>query len=306
MNDSEIRNLVREGFDLHVHVGPDILPRKYTTRKLIEQEEGRIRGLALKAHSFPTISAINATKAEIETQLLLTGSVTLNYFMGGFNPSAVYASAVLSPDLPIIVSFPTVHAENHLRQNYSAYEIPPEWIKDPGFVPRKKAELKAIRVTDWNGRLFEKCVRVLRMAKRMNCIVATGHISWEEGRALALAALDMDLKVIVTHPYQKDIDMPVEVQKELAEKGAYVEHCYVMYLDRDHKWDYPPDEIADLIRAVGPEQCILSSDTGQMTNPLPSQCLFEFIKLLEKEGIEKEDFTKMIVDNPRSLLGVEN
>ena len=305
MKDSDIRELVRAGFDLHVHVGPDILPRKYTARKLMEEEKGKIRGLGLKAHSFPTISAINATKAEIETDLVMVGSITLNYFMGGFNPSAVYASAVLSPGLPVIVSFPTIHAENHLKKNYSAYEIPPEWVKDPKFVPRKKHELKAIRVTDWNGRIFGKCMRVLDMVKRMNCIVATGHLSWEEARELALVALDMGLKVIVTHPYQKDIDMPVEVQKELTEKGAYVEYCYIMYLDRDHKWDYPPDEIADLIRAVGPEHCILTSDTGQLSNPAPSDCTFQFVKLLQKEGIAKEEFEKMIIENPIALLGLD-
>ena len=55
MKDSDIRELVRAGFDLHVHVGPDILPRKYTARKLMEEEKGKIRGLGLKAHSFPTL-----------------------------------------------------------------------------------------------------------------------------------------------------------------------------------------------------------------------------------------------------------
>ncbi|MFQ5875682.1 MAG: DUF6282 family protein, partial [Dehalococcoidia bacterium] len=302
----KIRELVREAYDLHLHVGPDILPRRYNVRNLIQEEEGKIAGVALKSHSFPTISAIADVKQQREDGLKLIGSITLNYFMGGFNPSAIYASTVMSREFPLIVWFPTVHAWNHLKHNYSEYEIPPEWVKDPLFRPRRKTELKAIRVSDdINNRLFEKCTKVLNMVRRLDCIIATGHLSWPEAEALTIEALDMGCKVILTHPMQKDIDMPLEVQIRLARLGAMVEFCYIMYLDRDDPQDYPLDLMAKYINEIGARHCILSSDAGQRHNPGPSESLRAFAGLLCKEGIALEQLEIMMVRNPRYLIGLE-
>lgn len=304
MRDDEIDNIIQRSYDLHFHIGPDILPRKYNVKQLIQEEQGKIAGIVLKSHSFPTITGIIASE-EKKTAPKLFGSLTMNYFMGGFNPSAIYASSTMSRDYPIIVWFPTIHAENHLRHNYSNYEIPPEWVKDPEFIPRIKTELKAIRVIDWNNILFDKCTRVLKMIKKMNCIIATGHLSWEETEVLATEALKENMKTIITHPNQKDIAMPLRIQKELARKGAYIEHCYIMYLDRDNEDDYPLDEMADKINEVGADHCVLTSDAGQMANPSPSQSLREFVKLLSKEGITKSQFEKMLIRNPEIILGIK-
>ncbi|RKY03322.1 MAG: hypothetical protein DRP55_01645 [Spirochaetes bacterium] len=307
MSENEINEIVKRSIDLHFHIGPDILPRKYVVDELIDEEEGKIAGIVLKSHSFPTITSILSAQKRRKFSLKLFGSITLNYFMGGFNPSAIYASAVMSKDSPIIVWFPTVHAWNHLKYNYSEYEIPLEWIKDEKFRPRLKTEIKAIRATeDINNRLFEKCIKVLKMIKKMNCILATGHLSWQESQALAVEALEMGIKVIITHPNQKDISMPLTVQEELARKGAFIEHCYIMYLDRDNKDDYPLDEMADKINRVGAEHCIISSDAGQIKNPPPSQSLKEFVKLLSKHGITPAQFEKMLVKNPKKLLNLED
>lgn len=304
MKESGIRDLVRESYDLHLHIGSDILPRKYGVAKLIKEEEGKIAGIALKSHSFPTTPAINDALETSSTPLKLFGSITLNYYMGGFNTSAIYASAVMSREHPIIVWFPTVHAWNHLKYNHSEYEIPPEWVKDPNFKPRLKTELKAIRVSDdINNQLYDKCVRVLNTIKKMDSVLATGHLSWPEAQALADRALDMGIKVILTHPLQKDIHMPLRVQKELAQRGAFVEFCYIMYLDRDNEEDYPLDEMVDQITTIGADQCILTSDAGQTKNPSPSECLVEFVKLLSAQGVTISQFEKMLIKNPRRIMG---
>jgi hypothetical protein len=302
IEDGELNRLLQEAYDMHFHVGPDILPRRYNdVDELIREESGRIKGIALKAHSFPTMTAIKASH-ETENDLTLIGSITLNYFMGGFNPSAVYASSIMSKH-PIIVWFPTIHAENHLINNKSEYEIPPEWVKDPSFKPRLKTELKAIRVTNWAGRLIRKAINVLDVIQELGCILATGHVSWQEAEKLAVEALDRGIKVIVTHPMQKDIAMPLEVQQKLADKGAFIEYCYIMYLDRDDQRDYPPEEQARCIREVGVDKCLLTSDSGQLGNPRPSECLRDYVRLLEPYGLGLGDVKSMVVDNPKSLLG---
>jgi len=299
MDDNEVSALIKESYDLHYHIGPDILPRKHTVESLIKEEAGRIKGVVLKSHSIPTIGLINSvTNRHID----LIGSITLNYFMGGFNESAIYASAVMSKDFPVFVWFPTVHAENHLVHNKSDYEIPPEWVKDPNFKPRNKYELKAIKVTDWAGKLIRKAESSLRMMEKMGCIVATGHVSWKEAEKLTLECLERGLKVIVTHPMQRDIAMPLEVQKKLADKGAYIEYCYIMYLDRDHPQDYPIEEQVRCMREIGAEKVVLTSDGGQKRNPGPTESLTQYIKLLSENGLERKDFKQMLAENPKRIL----
>ena len=301
---SEISSIVKDSIDMHYHIGPDVLPRRDTVESLLKNEKGKITGIALKSHAFPTISAINTIEKKSEFPFLI-GSITLNYFMGGFNPSAIYASATMSKGAPIIVWFPTIHAENHLLKNHSQYEIPPEWVRDPKFKPRIQSELKAIKVTDWNSKLFEKCIRVLKAIKENNCILATGHLSWQESYVLAKEALKMGIPTIVTHPMQRDINMPIEIQKELALKGAYIEHCYVMWLDRDHPEDYPLKTIKKDIEEVGYEHCIISSDAGQIKNPSSSECLETYMNLLNKEGISEMALKTMAITNPKKILGMK-
>ena len=77
-----------------------------------------------------------------------------------------------------------------------------------------------------------------------------------------------------------------------------------MYKDRDHEDDYPLDEMTDFIRAVGVGQCILTSDAGQLGNPGASESLVEFIELLAHEGISREEFETMIIENPKRVLGL--
>jgi hypothetical protein len=293
----KVEEIVREGFDLHFHIGPDVLPRKYTVEELLAEEEGKLKGIVLKSHSFPTIQLINGIK---DAGLKLFGSVTLNWFVGGLNPNAVYASAVMSK-LPLFVWLPTLHAENFLAKSESEYEIPPDWSKDPNFVCRKKDEVEGIRVVDQENRLMERVEKVLQAAKRMECILCTGHISWEEAQKVAERVLELEIPAIITHPISKHINMPVEVQKALAEDGVYIEHCFITY----HDGLYRIEDFVQQIKAVGARRCILTSDAGQIGNPGSSESLMKFIELLLQHGITKNEIKKMVVKNPRDILGVE-
>lgn len=306
LTNKEVADLVSNSYDLHFHIGEDILPRRFTVDRLIEEERGKVRGIALKSHAFPAIAGVIAAEKDRSDHVALIGSVTLNYFLGGFNPSAIYAAAVMTHRYPTIVWFPTVHAENHLLKSHSEYEIPPDWVKDPAFKSRPKTELKAIKVVDWAGNLITKARQTLDMMERMGCILGTGHLSWQESEVLAGEALGRGIPVIVTHPMQRDIAMPVEAQQRLARQGAYIEHCYIMYKDRDHEWDYPPEEIVRQIREVGVDRVILTSDAGQIRNGSSSESLIEYVRLLEAHGMTQTELEAMLVRNPMKVLGLND
>lgn len=284
---------VKKFIDLHVHIGPEVLPRRFIVSSLIKKQEGKVRGIALKNHFYPTMPLIKGGK---KSELILIGSVTLNNYLGGLNADAIYASAQLS-ERPIIVWFPTINAENFLRR--STYEIPLEWV-GKGFKSRLSKEVKGIRIIDNQGKLTKEAKKVLAAIKENNCILATGHVSWQEAQVLVREASKEGIKkIIVTHPIYQLIDMPVNVQKELAEyEGVFMEQNYAMYtID-----NIAIGKIADQIKKIGAEKCILTSDMGQVKNPTPSEALEAFTELLKQQGISEKELRIMGEENPRKLL----
>lgn len=285
---------VKNFIDLHVHIGPELLPRKFTVPSIIEAERGKIRGMALKSHFFPTIPLIKSVN--IPENLMLLGSLTLNAYQGGLNPDIIYASAKLSKN-PLLVWFPTINSETFLKR--SEYEIPPEWVSE-NFKSRKSSEVKTIKIVDDKNNLLPDTIAVLKEIKRNNCILLTGHLSGQESKILVDAALVIGInKIIITHPIYQRIDMPISMQRELTQNnGVYVEQSYSMYsIDK-----IPIEKIAMQIKEVGAKNCIITSDVGQVSSPPPSQALKEFCNLLQKQDISENDLKLMGAVNPRKLL----
>lgn len=291
--------ILQQAIDLHVHIGPEIIPRKFLLPELLKQEKGKLKGIGVKNHFFPTIT-MDTKDVFKEKSIFVIHSVTLNQYVGGFNPDVIRASAELSPR-PIIVWFPTIHAENILKKQQ--FEIPAEWI-DPKLEkevkPRLSKDIKGLSIFDSKGKIKEEVRAVLNTIKKYGAILATGHISWQESRALVkFATQKVGLKkVIITHPIYQKINMPIAVQKELIKVGAFIEHCFSMYsIDK-----ISIKQIANQIRQVGPENCILSSDVGQTFSPNPNEALKKFISLLRKEKITTEEIKIMLITNPRKLI----
>ncbi len=293
MNTKKITNIIRQAIDLHIHIGPEIIPRKFTVPTLIKAQQGKIRGMALKNHFFSTVPFI---AEQPKSKLRLIGSVVLNSFVGGLNPDAIYAASTLANG-PFIVWFPTVSAKQFLDN--SEWEIAPEWIKNKTVDARRAKNIQGLSILDINGKLNIQTVQVLEAIKKTNAILATGHISWQEARAVVIKAQEMGIKrMIITHPVYQRIAMPIAVQKELALLGAKIEHCFSMYsID-----NIPIKDIAREIKKVGPNNCILSSDVGQTFSPSPSNALIQFGQLLQKEGVRLSELETMLVKNPTKLV----
>ncbi|MBI4015418.1 MAG: cytosolic protein [Candidatus Aenigmarchaeota archaeon] len=286
-----IKNILKQSIDLHVHIGPEIIPRKFTAATLAKEEEGKLKGVGIKSHFFPTVPFVREAG---KTKLEMIGSVTLNNYLGGLNPDVVKASAELSKT-PIIVWFPTISSENFLSK--SEYEIRPEWA-DRNLKARPSSIVKGISVME-NGKLSEDAIQVLKIIKEYGCILATGHISPEESEALVKEAGKLSIdKIIVTHPIYQLINMSKEKQKELAELGAFIEVSASMYyIDK-----ISMEKIVQQIKFVGPENCILTSDSGQEFSQSPSKVLEGFMNRLVDNGIIEKELMQMLIYNPAKLL----
>lgn len=289
-----MKDMVREAVDLHMHVGPEILPRKHSPFTLFKSQRGKVGRICIKSHCYSTVSWAKMFNEVFDTNFLI-GSVTLNNFVGGINLDLLYADASIT-DEPFIVWLPTLHAENHLTK--SEWEVKKEWVGDPSFKPRRSESIQPVRIVE-DGSLTKDAMRLLAFVEDFDCVLATGHISWRESEAVVKEAVSMGIRrLIVTHPIYQLIDMPVEVQKELAELGAYIEHPYAMHsID---KISY--DRIASQIREVGARHCILSTDVGQTISPDPDIALSDFALALTEHGLTLDEIRQMLVENPRRLV----
>lgn len=292
---NQIVSIIRNAIDVHVHIGPEIIPRKFTVQELTNAEKGNIAGFVLKNHFYSTIPFIKESKNK--KGLKLYGSITLNNAVGGMNADAVYTASYLN-DNPFFVWFPTINAENFLIK--SVYEIAPEWVKNSNVKARTSQRVKPVKIVNKIG-LTQHTIEVLKAIKKCKAILATGHISAKETVIVVDKALDIGIKkIIVTHPIYQRIDMPINTQIYLAKKGCYIEQCYSMYsIDK-----ISIQAIAQQIKVIGPQSTILSSDVGQTFSPKPSRALYKFALLLLRERIMPSQLYTMMATNPKNLLSV--
>lgn len=290
MKNINLEKIIRQAIDIHVHIGPEIIPRKYTAEILVKAERGKIGGFVLKNHFYPTSPFVQ--KVKNKKGLKIFGSVVLNNAVGALNPEAIYASSLISNG-PVMVWFPTINAKNFLRK--SEFEIAPEWIQSKNFITRESKDVKPVELEN------KRVIAILKAIKGCNAVLATGHISWQESVELVELAQNVGVKnIVITHPIYQKIDMPISIQKKLAKKGCYMEQSYSMYsIDK-----IPINNIVEQIKFVGAQSVILSSDVGQKFSPSPSKALYEFSTLLLKEGVTENELFEMLVTNPKKLLNI--
>lgn len=90
---SDVKELLKGGYDLHVHSAPDCLPRKMDDIDMAERiTASTLSGYAIKNHWTST-----AGRAKLINRLYpgcdAIGTITLNSAVGGLNPTAVEMAA---------------------------------------------------------------------------------------------------------------------------------------------------------------------------------------------------------------------
>ncbi len=300
----EPKQLLKDSIDLHVHCGPECIPRRLDAFSLANAvKEYEMRTVVMKSHFQPTTDW--AYLVQKYALMKLYGSVTLNHGVGGVNPYAI--KAALGPKIEgqtflKIVWMPTIHAKAHLeafRAEGCMYDIPPEWTGGKVIESAEKIDqIKPITLSDPAVR--ENLDKVLNVIADNNLVLATGHLSSQEVMQLVDEAKSKGVrKIIATHPIYKTTRMTVEQAKELAGKGVYLEQSYALHvIDK-----IPINIIADFTRKVGPSHCVVTSDMGQLKSPLPPEGLITFIKELIDRGLSPAEIQTMVKHNPQTLLG---
>ena len=138
--------------------------------------------------------------------------------------------------------------------------------------------LAKIRTVDSNGRM----------------VLATGHATPEEHLLLAREGRRQGLNVLLTHPG----DIPQ--LPEAAKLGAFIE----VTASNIYKNEAGRTAAAALIRKIGAESIIISTDCGQTGNVFPTDCLALAARGLRAHGITQRELDLMYKANPAKLLGL--
>jgi hypothetical protein len=295
----EARELVRGAFDLHVHIGPDVVERRIDDVALARRfEEVGLAGFVLKSHYTSTAERAAVVRGVVPGVRAM-GALSLNVAVGGMNPLAV---DIAGREGAHTVWMPTVDAENETigRSGPQPGETVPVWAKLQRELIADGIDVPAVPVVDADGAILPETRDVLGAIAKHGMVLATGHLSTAEIFAVVDAAFEAGVRdVVVTHPDYPAQNISIEDQVELARRGALLERCFVQPYTGKCSWE----RWLEGTKAVGPERTLLSTDLGQIKNPPVEDGLPLLAEKLLEAGFDEDEVRTMAVENTRRLAG---
>jgi hypothetical protein len=268
--------------DVHVHSAPDSRARGLDALEVahMAQRYG-MRAVVMKNHYTHTASLAYVV-AQIVPEVQFFGGIALNRSLGGVNPAAVEHMALTTGGLGKVVWLPTFDSEHgHLTNR-----------PNPQHVPIRR-----------NGEFLPEVVRVFELIAEHDLSLATGHSSPAETLAMIPIAKAAGVeRIIVTHPESALVKMPIDMQREAAALGAWLEYPIGIAL---HPNAMTFDEFTAKIRDVGPEHVILSTDLGQVMRPTPADGFLGYLNQMREAGFTQAELDVMTKTNPARFLGIE-
>lgn len=282
--------------DMHIHIGPDFVPRYYDSIALAEDARDHgMRALVLKDQLCPSMFKAALTQ-RVVPEVEVLGSIVLNEPCGGVSPrSALYALKCGAK----LVWLPTVDADYSYRKGQAGH-----WIKKVNDRNAFKGVCPRLKTTDENGALMVQTLEIMELVAQYDAVLGTGHISPEECMAILKANKSIGAKVVITHPNLWFDDFTPDALCAMADLDAYIEMTSSgLTPNRGHGDIY---EMVEAIKRVGAARCILSTDAGAVDCAAPPESLRAFCYLLRNCGLTESEIEIMVRDNPCKLLGLEN
>jgi hypothetical protein len=281
----EVDRLLKGSIDMHIHSGPDVITRRLDAIEAARQaQKAGMRAIVLKNHFYPTTPLAHLVN-QCVPGIQVFGSLCLNHEIGGLNTYAVKHSAALGAK---IIWMPTIYAVSTHR------------------LPALNSRETELSVFDSAGKLLPEITSILDLIKQNDMILASGHITHLETKALFEAAVKLGIiKLIITHPLDLGMSaQPYDLEEiyQLVQTGAFIELTFTGLLPTSPEDSLP--RILELIKAIGADHFILSTDLGQANNPFPVEGLRTLIATLIQKNITPEEIELMVKINPSKLLGL--
>ena len=292
------RALVEGGYDLHIHVAPDVPRRRIDDVSLARRfGELGLAGFALKSHYTSTAERAQIVSG-VAPGVRAIGTVTLNQAVGGMNALAVEIAA---REGARIVWMPTVDspAETAGRTEPKPGDKVPLWASLQHELHSLGLSIEPVHVTDGDGRLLPETRDVLRAIARHGLILATAHLGRDDTFAVVDGALAEGVEhIVVTHPEFPCQDFSIADQVELASRGCRLERCLSTPWSGKTTWEH----VYDGVRAVGVERSLISSDLGNPDYPAVEDGLALWADRLLGAGFDEDEVRELIVGQSRRLV----
>jgi Family of unknown function (DUF6282) len=286
--------------DIHAHLDPDGYGPGNNGRSLDVFELAELakaagmRGFVIKQHYDQSADSAYLAR-KLYPDLEIFGGIGTNFATGGLNPQAIRQMADVKGGWGRIVWMPTWDA-HHYVINHGNDRPFINVARNGELLPEAKAVIAM--VAEVNGKTRGSNGRV---------VLATGHNSPEEGLLMVAEGRRLGLEVVVTHPLLESVGMNLEQMQKAVAMGAYLE--FVSGFVRQQE---TIEEHAEVIRTIGPEHCIISSDRGQGRGPEghegPAMSHVEGLaaaaRALREHGFTERELDIMFKENPARLLGL--
>jgi hypothetical protein len=275
--------------DLHAHSAPDAVARSINSFEVVRQAKtAGMAAVMLKNHYVSTAALAQLAMQELGGGIEVFGGIVLNRSNGGINVEAVRKMAQVEGKRGKVVWMPTFDAENQVRFN--------------------RESRPSVSVSK-DGQLLPGVMEVIRAIGELDLVMATGHSTPAESILLLEAARRVGVRrLLVTHVLTDPTKATLDEMKRMAELGGVMECTWLAHFAPPNATApaLPVAECARVIKAVGAQHFVLTSDLGQAGNPVHTVGLRAFIAGLKAEGISQADLDLMTRTNPARLLGLVN
>lgn len=289
-------DLLEGAIDLHAHVFPQVFVEE--PGRVLDHEWAQLardcgmRGFAMKSHLWPTIAQARILN-EVYPGITALGTIVLNSNVGGLSPFAAESATRLGAKIiwmPTYTSANDIEVGAYSRQIAAAYKQPPP--------------AQGLTIFGEDEKILPHVDVILEIARDADVVVATGHLSAEEGVALARRAKEIGLrKFVFTHPIISIVRATEAQMHEVADLGYIVEFTWISAFPMWQGLD--PKKVAETARTLGPKRCIMTTDAQLDWNPAPPEMLRMFIASMLRLGLSEEDVRWMVQRNPARLAGLD-
>jgi len=291
--------------DIHCHGHPDFCARLMDDVEIAAlAKAAKMRAVVLKSHAGPTADRAYIAEKAVGGGINIFGLICLNTTVGGLNPEAV---AVAIKGGVKAVWMPSMWADNHAQ--YVRSQGGKMGYETIGMEFPEKGEV----ILEGNGRIKDDVLRILDMVAEADIMLASGHLYLDEAHILLEEAKKRHISRLVIHTANYHVmKYPMKDLKEMVENyGAVLEFGFSslpngIWDAADPERRISLDDVCDMIRMVGSENCLVSTDTGQFTTPIAIECMRIWIEHLKIKGFKRSAIDNMTKTVPARLLGLDD
>ena len=284
--------LLKGAIDMHYHGYPEItmgVKARLDDVEILEMaREMGMRGIVIKSQMWPSTGRVYHLR-RLVAGIECFSSITLNTATGGLSPWIVEAAARQGAK---VIWLPTWSSSHKIGKGGFS-RMMKSWFPKIKFEP-------GLSCTDTFGKLVPEVSNIIQITKDMDLVLCTGHISPEESLAVAAEAERIDYKkLIFTHPLSGGVGASLDVTREMTKRGAYAELVAINIF-----YGSELDLMLEFISELGPEVCILSTDTFMEWTPPGPEFFRMFLGRLLVSGVDDDSIKTMARDNPARILGL--